>query len=95
MYQFVRASMKKLWRLFDAFNEDELYRNINLKDVVTAFHKHNTDDIQEFCASYTYARHERSGQLNNQESKKKMYDTLEKFLIHREMNKGKERSINL
>jgi len=63
---------EKLWNVFDAFNNDELYI-LNKTDVIQKYVDYKVDDINEFATIYTYEYHETIGNLDNLASKKKMH----------------------
>lgn len=83
---FLKRTLQNLFRFFNAFNYDEIYLDINFKDVANEFFKSKSEDLEEFCASYTYAKHEKAKLLDNSKSKSKMYKELLDFLKRREQN---------
>jgi hypothetical protein len=83
-FAYVRRAIRGLWWLFDAFNDDEMYLDINFKDVSNEYFESKIESLEEFCASYTYAKHEKAKLLDNSKSKSKMYNELLAFFKARE-----------
>lgn len=78
-FVWARRVINGLWLLFDSFNDDQMYLEIDFKHVAHDFIESNIKDIEEFCASYTYAQHEKAKLLDNYTSKSKMYVELLSF----------------
>lgn len=70
---------KRLWKLFDAFNNDELYV-INIAHVFQKYMEYNIDDLEEFAVIYTYEYHDLHNRLDDMVSKEKMYTEVFKIM---------------
>ncbi|GMN06305.1 hypothetical protein MTsPCn5_16940 [Croceitalea sp. MTPC5] len=72
-------SKEKLWKLFDAFNEDKIYV-ANVSDILQKYIDFKIDDIEEFAATYTYDFHDTRRILDNKKSKEHMYNRVYKMM---------------
>lgn len=79
LLSLLKIGKEWLWRLFDAFNNDELYI-INIAHVFQKYMEYNIDDLEEFSVIYTYEYHDRHNKLDDMTSKEKMYTEVLKIM---------------